>query len=135
MQKLSNRHLAQLGLRLMLGTNIALHGATRVADPAGFASGIQALFTDTLLPAAAAYTFAWVLPFFELALGLALLAGLYLRQTLFTGLLLMALLSAGTCLRQAWETASVQLVYGLAYWALLWSLQEQTEGKTSDKAP
>lgn len=115
----SDRALAHLGLRWVLGLNITLHGAVRLPNLAGFVAAVKPGFEGTWLPTAVAGAYLWVLPFLELAVGLALIAGFRLRWTLFAGMMLMGTLTAGTCLKQDWSNAGIQLLYTLVYWVLL----------------
>ncbi|MFT3770319.1 MAG: DoxX family membrane protein [Minicystis sp.] len=109
---------AHLVLRLTLGVNIAAHGLSRIASPGAFADGLARDFQATWLPAWSVRTFALGLPFVELIVGLAILAGLRTRAALAAGGLVIAALTFGSCLRQAWELAGMQLLYALAYYVL-----------------
>ncbi|KFE71318.1 hypothetical protein DB31_3448 [Hyalangium minutum] len=118
-QRISDAALAHLGLRLVLGINIAVHGLVRVPAPVAFAEGMVKGFAETPLPAPLVLAFGVTLPFIELAVGVAVLLGLRLRWALFGGLLVMAGLTFGTCLQQNWNNAGLQLTYAVAYAALL----------------
>ena len=114
-----DRQLAYLLLRAILGLNIAIHGISRIlAGPSNFASSLLPEFQKTILPAWSAYQFGLVLPFAEAILGSLLLIGLMTRVSLAGRSLLMIALTFGTCLRQDWNTASTQLIYGALYAAL-----------------
>ncbi|WP_437728091.1 DoxX family protein [Sorangium sp. So ce861] len=110
---------AHLALRITLGVNIAGHGLVRVGHARAFAEGMARDFGATMLPGWVAYAFLLALPFIELALGLSMLIGFRLRVTLMAGALLMAALTFGSCMKQAWDAAGLQLVYALAYYVLL----------------
>jgi thiosulfate dehydrogenase [quinone] large subunit len=123
---LSQRHhawtdgeLAHLVLRLTLGLNIAVHGLVRVGHAGAFAASLVHDFQATVLPAWSVEAFGFALPFLELTVGVAIVIGLKLRATVFAGAALMAALMLGTCLRQAWDIAGIQLVYALTYFVLL----------------
>ena len=122
--RLDERELGHLGLRLVLGINMLVHGLVRVGSPSAFADGMVAGFEATPLPAPLVRAFALVLPFVELALGAALLLGVRLRATLFLGLVLTAMLTFDTCLQQRWDVAGSQLVYAIVYWILLFRLRD-----------
>lgn len=112
--------MAYLFLRLLVGLNIAMHGIARIlAGPEHFAASLLPEFQKTPLLQWSVYVFGLVLPWVEAILGLLLLAGLKTRATLVGGLLVMMALTFGTTLRQDWNAAGTQLVYGLAYAALL----------------
>jgi thiosulfate dehydrogenase (quinone) large subunit len=112
--------LAYLLLRVLLGLNIAIHGISRIlTGPGNFASSLLPEFQKTILPAWSVYQFGLVLPFAEALFGVLLLIGLATRIALIGGSLLMIALTFGTTLRQDWNTASTQLIYGALYAALL----------------
>ena len=124
MFNLTDASLAHTGLRLILGVNIALHGLTRLPELGAFAEKIAGLFSDTILPHWLVSITAHGIPIAEALIGLAVLIGFRLRWSLFAGLCLIGLLTFGTCMRQAWETAGAQLVYGIAFWILLFRHQD-----------
>ncbi|MCP3098301.1 DoxX family membrane protein [Myxococcus sp. K15C18031901] len=116
---LEDRQLAHGVLRLVVGLNILVHGLVRVGAPGAFADGIVQGFASTPLPEWSVRPFALVLPFAELAVGLLILLGLKLRLALVAGGVLIAMLTFGESLRQQWNTVGLQLIYALAYSALL----------------
>ena len=107
-------------LRLTLGVNILLHGATRLLSGlGGFVSATVAQFSRTPLPEASVRLFATALPFLETAVGFAILIGLWTRWGLVGGALLMTALVFGTALRSDWATLGIQMVYAVIYFLLL----------------
>ena len=115
-----DRRLAYALLRISLGVNILLHGATRIG--AGLDSFVDATarqFTTTSLPVAAVRGIAYVIPPAELAIGGLLLIGWHTRWALVAGSLLMTVLVAGTAVRNDWPTLSTQMLYALLYYLLL----------------
>lgn len=119
----SGRIWAHACLRLVLGTNIAVHGIARVSDAAGFGAKLAADFGGHL-PPWLVRPFGAAVPFLELGIGLAVLLGLRLREALAAGCVLIASLTFGMGLRQQWEVIGLQLVYALAYWILLYRLED-----------
>lgn len=113
------RHWAYVALRLALGLNMFLHGATRIPDLGGFASGIVGEFKGTILPAAFVEAFATVLPFLEATVGLLLLLGLFRKQALLLGVAIMLCLIFGTGLQQNWGTIATQMHYVIYFGLLL----------------
>lgn len=114
-----DRHLAFSILRLTLGVNIFLHGATRIAGLDAFAQGVADQFASTFLPEALVYGFAAsVIVPGEVLVGLLLILGLFTRWALAAGALLMTALVFGTALRQEWGTASTQMIYAAVYYGL-----------------
>lgn len=115
---LNDAQRAHLGLRLVMGLNIMLHGLVRFGHLDAFAESLVTGFANTPLPAGLVRLFALTLPFFEAAIGLLLLLGLKFRLAVLAGFAVLASLTLGTVLREQWETAGLQLVYALAYFAL-----------------
>lgn len=111
--------LAHLALRLLLGINIAFHGGVRLPDLGTFVQKTSGGFAATPLPMALVKATLYPIPFVELAIGLAILAGFRLRLTLFVGMLVMALLTIGMSFQQQWDIVGLQLIYALAYFVLL----------------
>jgi thiosulfate dehydrogenase [quinone] large subunit len=111
--------LAHLLLRGVLGLNITAHALARLPNVSGFATQLTADFARTPLPAWSVTTFARVIPFAELAIGVAVLLGIKLRWARLAGGGLIAALSVGACLAQMWDAAGLQLVYALVYAVLL----------------
>lgn len=107
-------------LRLFFGVNIAMHGISRLlAGPAMFQGKLEAQFAHSPLPHAGVVAFGLILPWVEAVLGLCLLLGFRTRLALIGGGLLMVVLTFGSSLLQDWQIAGVQLIYAIAYAALL----------------
>jgi len=113
-----DRSLAHALARIGLGLNIALHGLTRLPHIGAFAASLVPEFSKTFLPGPLVEATGYVIVVGESAVGLLVLFGLWLRPALVAGLLLMLLLQFGTCLRQEWNTAGLQLPY-IAFYAVL----------------
>jgi thiosulfate dehydrogenase (quinone) large subunit len=119
-EKTTDRNLAYTLLRVLLGINIAVHGASRVYNGvAGFANELVSQFSKTPLPSGLVYVFGVSLPFAETVIGALILVGLWSRSTYCAGFLLIIALTFGSTLRQDWTAAGWQLLYGFAYAALL----------------
>jgi thiosulfate dehydrogenase [quinone] large subunit len=114
-----DRSLAYALARMGLGLNIALHGLVRLPHVAGFAAGLRPEFSQTFLPGALVELTGYGIVIGEAVVGLLVLFGLWLRPSLIAGILLMVLLEFGTCLRQEWNTAGLQLTYVAFYAALI----------------
>jgi thiosulfate dehydrogenase (quinone) large subunit len=108
-------------LRFVLGVNICFHGVSRLfGDHAAFLAYLTHSMTHAaLVPKASLPVLAAVLPWVEAIVGLLLLLGLFTRFALIAGSAVMVLLMAGVTLAQDWETAGLQLIYCLTYFALL----------------
>jgi thiosulfate dehydrogenase [quinone] large subunit len=130
-----DRSMAYALARIGLGLNIALHGLVRLPHIAGFAAGLRPEFSPTFLPGGLVELTGYGIVIGEAAVGLLVLFGLWLRPALVAGLLLMLLLEFGTCLRQEWNVAGLQLTYVAFYAALLatarydaWSVDRARQG-------
>ncbi|MBT9333328.1 DoxX family membrane protein [Paracidobacterium acidisoli] len=112
--------LAYLLLRITIGTNICMHGVSRIlSGTASFAHSLLPLFQKTPLPGWAVLAFGLTLPWLEAVFGLLVLLGLCTRFALLAGSLLLIALTFGSTLRQDWESAGLQLIYAAVYTALL----------------
>jgi thiosulfate dehydrogenase (quinone) large subunit len=112
--------LAYLLLRATIGTNIFIHGLSRIlAGPSHFADALVPAFQHTLLPAGFVRLFALVLPWAESIVGLLVLVGIRTRLALVAGSLLILSLTFGSTLNQDWESAGLHLIYAIVYASLL----------------
>ena len=122
-----NQQAAYTLLRLILGTNIFIHGVSRLlAGSALFAAKVVIQFVQAPLPPWSVYAFGLSLPWVEAALGFLLLIGLRTHAALIGGGLLILILTFGSSLIQDWNAAGSQLIYALAYAALLFLLRYNT---------
>jgi thiosulfate dehydrogenase [quinone] large subunit len=111
-------------LRITLGTNIAMHGISRIiAGPAVFSAKLTTQFAASPLPQPFVHAFGQGLPWLEALFGLLLLIGFRTRAALVGGALLMLILTFGSSLVQDWQAASTQLLYSAVYAALLFLLR------------
>lgn len=128
-------------LRLTLGTNIAMHGLSRLtAGPNAFADKLLKQFAPSSLPPILVHLFGQALPWVECLFGLLLLLGLRTRAALIGGASLILVLTFGSSLVQDWQAASIQLTYAAVYAALLgllrfnrWSLDALMFRKESER--
>jgi thiosulfate dehydrogenase [quinone] large subunit len=119
-----DRFTAYALLRITLGTNIAMHGLSRlIAGPNAFAAKLSEQFAHAPLPPIMVQFFGQSLPLVEFLFGLLLLIGLRTRAALIGGALLMLVLTFGSSLIQDWQAASTQLLYAAVYAALLFLLR------------
>src|SRR5690349_5351037 len=117
----SDAVIAYTLLRVSFGTNILLHGASRLlAGLGGFLAYLNHYFEHApLMPKSFLPVFGTVLPPVEAALGLLLVLGLATRFALIAGALVMLILVFGTNLAQDWNVAGLQLIYCFLYYYLL----------------
>ena len=120
--ELSNRDgtMAYALLRAVAGTNLLMHGASRlIAGKAIFATHLAEQFARSPLPQWSVHGFGIVLPGVEGLLGLLLLIGWKTRWALIGASLLMMVLTFGSSLVQDWNAAGAQLMYALVFSLLL----------------
>jgi len=111
-------------LRVTLGTNIAMHGISRlIAGSNAFSSKLVQQFAHSPLPPLLVGFFGQSLPWIECLFGLLLLFGLRTRAAIIGGALLMLVLTFGSALIQDWPACSTQLIYAAVYAALLFLLR------------
>ena len=116
----SDEKIAYAMLRAVAGTNLLMHGVSRLlAGREAFAGHLTEQFAHSPLPASSVHLFGRVLPAVEGLLGLMLLMGWKTRPVLIAASLLIMVLTFGSALLQDWSAAGLQLVYALVFSALL----------------
>ena len=111
--------LVYLFSRLALGFSFFGHGLVRLPKLAGFSRGMVSNFHKSMLPDALVAGFSYILPFVEFLVGLLLLLGLFTRQALVIGLVLMMMLILGSTLIENWDALPTQLLHVLFLLLLL----------------
>ncbi len=117
----SNQQLAHTALRFYMAINIGLHGIVRLPKLAEFAGGLERMFEPTFVPTVLVQAAGYGIPIAEAALGLLLLSGWRVREVAVAGLALIAALTAGMSLLEKWDIVGIQLMYALAYFALIYT--------------
>jgi len=122
----SNRTVAFVTFRLVIGTNFFFHGLARMLGGGveGFASGTTKAFAGTPLPPGLVHAFLFVLPYVELILGVLIFFGLFTRWALIIAQLLIAALIFGTSLRSDWATVGIQMIYAIVLYLALSNLDD-----------
>jgi len=114
--------LAYVLLRTFTGLDFFGHGYARTFTGSylpGFAASLQkSMAAAPLSPDLVLYT-GYAIPILELIVGALLILGLWTRSALVLGFLLMFLLMFGVTMKQDWNAASQQLLYGLVLFVLL----------------
>jgi thiosulfate dehydrogenase [quinone] large subunit len=117
---LSNPEIAYLLLRVLFGTNLFLHGVARlIAGHAAFLAYVTKQMQGAPVPAWFLPPFSYVLPWIEGTVGLLLLIGLFTRNVLIVGTLVLLVLQIGSSLAQSWGVVGDQLIYALIFFILL----------------
>lgn len=106
-------------LRLAIGISMFGHGLVRIPKLAGFSNGMVKSFENSLLPVALVRPFSYILPFAELITGLLLLVGLFTRQALWLGAVVMLCLLFGTSMIENWDAIPTQLIHVAFFAGLL----------------
>jgi thiosulfate dehydrogenase (quinone) large subunit len=115
--------IAYTTLRLALGLDEILHGATRLffAPLSTFVNATQVQFQNAPLPVWQVRSFATVVPIAEFIFGILLILGLWTRWALALAAVLMLGIIFGTGMRADWTIVALQLFYSLTYaLALMW---------------
>lgn len=115
--------VAHLLGRLALGLNMAMHGLTRIPRFGEFKGYLAKEFADSPLPPALVEVSAVGIVAAECVIGLLLLLGLFQRQALIAGGVLMLGLLFGVCLIWNWNAAGAQMVYVIFFAGLLATLR------------
>ena len=128
MARIQNEALAYVILRFIIGLNIAIHGYVQMSDmPAFFAQEVPG-FENTSLPLGLVEAFLWLLPPVEFVIGLLTIAGLFTRQALAIGGVMIASLTFGQGIQgpQTFATLAGHLTYGMVYFFLLFARRYNT---------
>lgn len=105
-------------LRIGIAVSMLGHGLVRMPKLAGFSAWMTKSFEHSLLPAALVKPFSYILPFAELFTGIFLLVGLFTKQALIAGSVVMIVLVFGTTMIENWDALPSQLIH-LAFFAFL----------------
>jgi thiosulfate dehydrogenase [quinone] large subunit len=118
-----DQHAAYVLLRLITGMDFFGHGFARIftgTHLGGFAHWMVGDMAKAPLPAGMVLATGYIVPCVELLIGVLLLTGLATRFALWLALLLMIVLMFGVTMKQDWNVAGQQLLYGLVLALLLY---------------
>ena len=118
------QHQAYVLFRLLMGLDVFGHGFARIFTGThlpGFAQGMVKSMASAPLPASLTLATGYVVPCLELVIGILLLLGLFTRFALTLAFLLMFVLMFGITLKQDWNIATQQLMYGFVLFVLLFA--------------
>lgn len=117
--------LAYLLFRLAVGMSMAIHGLIRVVHgPGQFAAELAKRFAASPLPAGLVHLFGLYLVWFEAAVGILLLLGLFTALAAAAGALEMITLIFGSAVLQDWTLVMLQLFYALLFYILLLKIED-----------
>jgi thiosulfate dehydrogenase [quinone] large subunit len=112
MIKIKPVHIMKIGL----GIDMLMHGVVRIPNLAAFVDHGTSSFKGSFLPEALVTPFLYILPFIEAIIGfMILIGGKAGRLGFIAGGFLMAILLFGTASHQAWDLASQQVIYLVAF--------------------
>lgn len=123
MKNITNQQLAYFFLRITMGINFFGHGAIRLPKIPKFSDGMVEMFKDSILPQPLVYGFGTILPIAEFLIGILLIVGLYTRQALTAGAIVMIILIFGSCMIERFDNAGGQMLYAFMYFFLLFYIE------------
>lgn len=113
-------------LRLAIGASMFGHGLVRLPKLGGFSSWMVGSFEKSMLPLSLVRPFSYALPILEFTVGLLLITGLFTKDSLIAGALIMAALIFGTTLIESWDAITSQLIHAAFFAVLLQFVQYNT---------
>lgn len=115
----SPQHLSFLLARIAVGMSMFGHGLVRLPKLHGFSNWMVGQFEKSMLPDIIVTPFSYILPIAELLVGIFLLIGLFTRQTLVAGSLVMITLIFGSSMIEEWGAIPSQLIHAAFFSILL----------------
>ncbi|MFI8603429.1 DoxX family protein [Cellulophaga baltica] len=118
--------------RIVIGVSMFGHGLVRLPKLEGFKNFMVKNFESSMVPEFLVTPFAYALPILEFAVGILLIIGLFTRQALVLGAILMIMLVFGSTMIENWGIIDSQLIHALIFIGLLlginynyWSLDSK----------
>ncbi|SDE46382.1 DoxX family protein [Cellulophaga baltica] len=118
--------------RIVIGVSMFGHGLVRLPKLEGFKNFMVKNFESSMVPEFLVTPFAYALPILEFAVGILLIIGLFTRQALVLGAILMIMLVFGSTMIENWGIIDSQLIHSLIFIGLLlginynyWSLDSK----------
>lgn len=108
---MKNSVIAFLLARICVGMSMFGHGAIRLPEIQEFSAKMVENFQSSPLPDFMVLPFGYIIPIAELIIGILLLIGLFTKQALIGGAVLMALLIFGSSMRNEFGPISSQLIH------------------------
>lgn len=109
-------------LRVLTGLDFFGHGYARTFTGTylqGFAEGMQKSMASAPLSPDLVLIVGYVIPIVELLIGTCLILGIFTRMALTAAFGLMFVLMFGVTMKQDWNAAGQQMLYGLVLFVLL----------------
>lgn len=103
--------VSYLLLRIAVGMSFFGHGLVRLPKLETFSNWMISQFEKSMLPISLVKPFSYFLPIIEFIIGLFLILGLFTKQTLIAGSIVMIVLIFGTSMIENWEAIPSQLFH------------------------
>lgn len=115
---MENKKISYVLVRLAVAMSMFGHGLVRLPKLEGFSNWMVGNFEKSFLPKAIVLPFSYILPFAEFIVGLLLLLGLFTRNTLVAGGVVIIVLIFGSSCIEEWSAIPSQLIHA-AFFAYL----------------
>lgn len=116
---MQNTAIAYLLLRLAVGLSFFGHGLVRLPKLHEFSQWMTGTFEASVLPRSIVLPFSYILPVVEFVVGILLVLGVFTKQSLVAGAVVMVTLVFGSCLIEEWNAIPSQLIHTLFLGILL----------------
>lgn len=116
---ISSQQLSFLTARLAVGISMFGHGLVRLEKLNVFSGWMVEQFQKSMLPEFIVTPFSYVLPIAEFAVGALLLLGLFTKQALTGGAIVMIALIFGSTMIEWWDAIPSQLIHAAFFSVLL----------------
>lgn len=113
-------------LRLAIAASMFTHGLVRLPKLAKFSVWMVGNFEKSMIPKMLVLPFSYALPVIEFIIGLLLLLGLFTKQSLFAGGIVMFLLLLGTGMIENWEAVPSQLMHAAIFAILISNIHQNS---------
>ncbi|AIZ41348.1 DoxX family protein [Cellulophaga baltica] len=105
--------------RIAIGVSMFGHGLVRLPKLEGFKNFMVQNFENSMVPEFLVTPFAYTLPILEFMVGILLIIGLFTRQALVLGAILMIMLVFGSTMIENWGIIDSQLIHAFIFIGLL----------------
>jgi thiosulfate dehydrogenase [quinone] large subunit len=105
--------------RIAIGVSMFGHGLVRLPKLEGFKNFMVQNFENSMVPEFLVTPFAYSLPILEFMVGILLIIGLFTRQALVLGAILMIMLVFGSTMIENWGIIDSQLIHAFIFIGLL----------------
>ncbi len=123
---MQNTSIAYLLLRLAVGLSFLGHGLVRLPKLHEFSQWMLCVFETSVLPRFLVLPFSYFLPVAEFVVGVFVVLGVFTKQALVAGAIVMLTLIFGSCLIEEWNAIPSQLIHTLFLGMLLVYLPHNT---------